>query len=82
MTDDPTAPLTERTPEQIAEFIDNHIIMALDAAAYLHPERQDAEDYLRDRLVAVSDTWTTTEALRQEDRRRRTDRLMRAIRGK
>lgn len=80
MSSDPTAPLAERTPEQVAAYVDDHLVMALDAAAYLFPgDRQQQEDYTRDRLVWASDSWETDDTLRREERRRRLDRLGRAI---
>lgn len=81
MSNDPTAPLAERTPEQIAQYVDDHIIMALVGAEYLHPDRDTAEDYVRDRLVAMSDSWPERKPLESEDSRRRMSRLGRAIFG-
>ena len=75
----PTAPLSERTPEDIAEYVDDHLIMALNGADHLSSDRQTAEDYIRDRLVALADTYPTTAALATEESRRRMDRLRRAI---
>lgn len=76
MAKDPTRALAERTPDELGEFVDDHLIMALLASDHLHPlDRQQAEDYLRDRLVAIADTWTTPGALTDEDGRRRMGRL-------
>lgn len=72
---DPTRSLDERTPDELGEYLDDHLLMALDAAERLHPDRQDAEDYVRDRLVALSDTFATAPEVRAEERRRRMDRL-------
>lgn len=76
---DPTRPIRERTPEQLGEFIDDHLIMALTGADLLNGARQDAEDYIRDRLVALSDSWDTPEELTAEDARRRMARLRASI---
>lgn len=77
---DPLAPLRERTPEQVADYLDSHLIMALNAADHLHHgDRQEAEDYVRNRLVALSDSWPEPLALEAEDSRRRMNRLARSI---
>lgn len=39
MSTDPTAPLDERTPEQVSQYLDDHILMALDAAERLYLDR-------------------------------------------
>lgn len=79
MTEDPTAPLSERTPDQIADFVDDHLLTALGAAEHIQPDRQTAEDYVRDRLVALSDSFPDRVRLEAETHRRRMDRLRRAI---
>lgn len=72
---DPTRSLDERSQDELSAYVDDHLLMALDAAERLHPDRQDAEDYLRNRLVALSDTFTDVASVRTEERRRRMDRL-------
>lgn len=73
-------PLTQFTPAQLSQFIDSHLIMALVAGDTLYAgDRQQAEDYLRDRLVAVSDSWDTPAALEAEHRHRRDQRIMRML---
>ena len=82
MNDDPTRPLYERSQDQIGEFIDEHIISALNAAHWLYPigdSRAEAEDYVRNRLVALSDSWNTRESLSAEESRLRLARIRRAI---
>jgi hypothetical protein len=75
-------PLSEYTAEQLSFFIDDHIIMALVAGDTLYAgERYSAEDYLRDRLVAISDSWDTTEGLEAEHNRRRNHRMMNMLRS-
>lgn len=78
MTTDPTAPLSYRTPEQVAEYVDDHLIIALAAADYLLGSRDTAEDHVRDRLAALSDTFPNPESLAAEERRRH-DRLVRVV---
>lgn len=68
----------EMSPLELTEFIDGHVIMALVAAERTQGERQAAEDYLRDRLVALSDSWPDSAALVTEDSRRRMERLRRS----
>jgi hypothetical protein len=79
MTDDPTAPLTQRTPDQTAAYADDHLIMALEACDLIHVTRQDAEDYLRDRLAAISDTWPTADELTRERKYRANKRVLGAL---
>lgn len=69
----------EMSLDELMEFIDGHVIMALVAAERTHGERQAAEDYLRDRLVALSDSWPDSAALAAEDSRRRMERLRRSV---
>ncbi len=78
---DPTRSLTERTPAELGEFADDHLILALTAADMLHGDRQAAEDFLRDRLVTISDSWDKTELVAEDSRRKR-DRLHALIFGK
>ncbi len=79
---DPTRPLRERTPDELGEYVDDHLLMALNAADMLHPgDRQSAEDYLRDRIAAISDSWPDSNALEGEERTRRLARLRNAIFG-
>lgn len=73
--------LTEQTPEEIAEYVDTHILMALNGADLLNGgthgrARQAAEDYLRDRLVALSDTYPTRIEVAAENARRTSARLI------
>lgn len=77
---DPTRPLSERTPDEVIDFADNHLLMALEAADWLQPDRQLAEDYVRDRLVALSDTYPEAVGLAAENRRRTMARLTAAVR--
>lgn len=77
--DDPTAPLAERSMDQVSAYVDDHLIMALVGAHALGHDRQTAEDYLRDRLAAISDTWQTAQELEREEARRRSDRLRRVL---
>lgn len=72
---DPTRPLAQRTPDEIGAYADDHLIMALAAAEHLTSDRQTAEDYVRDRLVAISDSWPTHDDLVTEETRRRMTRL-------
>lgn len=88
MTDKPdqTAPLdkpmSEWTDAQVRGYVDNHVVMALQGAEQImFGDRQRAEDYVRDRLVAVSDTFPDADALDRERRRASSERILRAIRG-
>lgn len=91
---DPTRPLADRTREEVAAYVDDHLIMALMAAESLHADdgtsldlkdprhprtltvrRGRAEDLLRARIRALSDSWPQPGELAQEDTRRRTGRL-------
>jgi len=76
---DPTRPLPERTPDELGAFVDDHLVMALSAADLLHGHRQYAEDYLRDRLVALSDEFRDANRLAAEGDRRRVARLADAL---
>lgn len=73
---DPTRPLSERTPDEIGEYVDDHIVTALNAADLLHHgARFTAEDFIRDRLIAISDSWPDQNDLAAEEARRRGARL-------
>lgn len=69
-------PLEQRTPDDLGHYLDNHVVMALRAADILSSDRQTAEDLVRDRLVALSDTFQSPEELWTEERRRVRERLL------
>lgn len=75
---DPTRPLSERTQEELFEFVDDHLILALQAADLVCGDRQVAEDYVRNRLVAISDSYDKA-TLAGESSRRRMARLRQAL---
>lgn len=78
---DPTAPLRERTPEQVAAFMEDHLIMALVGADHLTGDRAAAVVMLLARFAAVKGSWPDPEALAAEDSRRRFARLTRVVTG-
>jgi len=78
---DPTRSLDERTPDELSAYLDDHLLMALDAAQRIHAAQQDAEDYLRDRLVALSDTYPDHHAVQAEVSRRQMARLRDMLAG-
>lgn len=71
--------IDEMDNAELLAFVDDHLLMALIASERLSYSRQAGEDYLRDRIVAVSDSFPTLEAAEKEDSRRRMLRLGRAI---
>ena len=75
MSSDPTRPLEERTTDELVEFLDSHILWALEAAGRLVFDAQLAEDLVRDRLVAIADEHTTMVSIRAENKRRQHARL-------
>lgn len=85
---DITTPLEQFTPDQLGAYVDDHLVMALRAAAVLYTnldprtDRQLAEDYLRDRLVAISDSYPTLPELATTEARRKMDRLRRSLKLK
>lgn len=76
---DPTRPLIERTPDELGEFLDDHLLMAFEAAHMLTDAPFSAEDLIRNRLVALADTYTDRAAVAQENSNRRTGRLLAAL---
>lgn len=63
------------------DSIDFHLIYALCEAEKLGMTREDAEYYVRNRLVAMSDTFTTAEALNDERSRRQSEFLRTKLKG-
>ncbi len=73
---DPTRPLRSRSPEELREFIEDHLVMAMVGATHLlGSDRQWIIDCLRDHLDSVSDKYPTRYALEVEDHRRKHNRL-------
>lgn len=62
-------------PDSLRLYVDAHVLMALRGAEKLGMDRDAAEDYVRDRLVAVSDSFPSAEELEAEDSRRKIARL-------
>lgn len=73
---DPTRPLRDRSTEQLQDFVDDHLIMALHGAHYvIGSDRKWTEDYIRDRLAIVSERYPTRTAVEIEDGKRKHARL-------
>jgi hypothetical protein len=72
---DPTRSLDQRTPDEIGEYLDDHLLMAMEAAYALGNPPFAVEDLIRDRLVALADTYTDEAAVHTESRRRTNNRL-------
>lgn len=53
-----------------ADAVDRHVVFALDEAMKLGMGRDDAEYYIKNRLVTLSDRFTTPESLEAERSRR------------
>lgn len=68
-------PLEAFTPDELGAYVDTHVVMALEAADMLTGSRDLAEDYVRDRLVAASDTWPDASSLAAERHRATFTRL-------
>jgi hypothetical protein len=51
------------------------------AARRISTDLDEAEDYVRNRLVWAADSWQAKDALEHEDKRRRSARLKKALRG-
>lgn len=78
---DPTRPLSQRSPDELLDLLDHSLLLSLEAAEYVSSDRQQAEDLIRDRLVALSDTYTTPASVKAERARRTRERLLAAVRG-
>lgn len=61
------------------EYVDDHVVMALAHAARLGMDRDGAEDYVRNRLVAISDSFPSADDLEREHSRRKLDRVMKLL---
>lgn len=57
-------------PIPTAEAVDRHIVLALHIAESMGMSRDDAEYYVRNRLVAISDAFPSPEELSSEKSRR------------
>lgn len=52
-----------QTTAQVSTLTDDLLVAALRGALTLHGDMQSAEDYLRDRIVALADTHTDAASL-------------------
>ena len=79
---DPTRPLNVRTPDEIGVYLDDHLLLAMEAAYLLTDAPFAMEDLIRDRLVALADTYTDYDQVSRESSRRRNVRMLAVLKGR